>query len=91
MPTDNLEESKDELEEGPDFIYSNTPTSATDMINIAVSENGAILMQLLSFIPEAVIENHRTMLNPAYVEEFIDELCEAVDYYPKKPKKKSKK
>ena len=90
MSTDNLEESKDEIEE-PEFIHSNTPTSSTDMINIAVSKNGAILMQLLSFIPEAVIENHRTMLNPAYVEELIDELCDAADYYPKKPKKKSKK
>jgi hypothetical protein len=88
MSTDN---STKESEDLPEFIYSNTPTSSTDIINIAVSKNGAVLMQLLSLIPEAIVENHRTVLSPAYVEEFIDELCDATNYYPKKPTKKTSK
>jgi len=72
----------------PKFVYSNTPTSATDVINISEAADGTILLQLLSFTPDAVIENHRTVLSHTFISDFLDNLCDAADYYPRKPRKK---
>ena len=88
MSTDN---STKESEDMPEIIHSNTPTSSTDIINVAPTDNGSILLQMISLIPDAIIENHRTVLSQDFVEPFIDTLCEVSNYYPQKPKKKTKK
>ncbi len=80
--------SEKQEERKPKFIYSNTATSATDVINLSHAVDGTLLLQLLSYTPEAVYENHRTVLSRSYVNDFIDDLCSAVEYYPKKPRKK---
>ena len=88
MPKNDI---KSELEEEPEIILSNSPTSSTDFIYLAQADNGSILMQLISAIPKHFIENHRTILSAEFIEPLIDMLCDISNYYPKKPKKKSGK
>lgn len=75
----------------PVFVPSQTPTSATDYVNIGLSDNGALLLQLISAMPEHLYENHRTVISANFVEHLIDVLCEVAEYYPKKPRKKPAK
>ena len=79
------EESKDK----PESTYSNTPTSYTDMVNIAISSDGFVLLRFFSAIPDLIIENHRTILKPDVAKSLIDMLCELTGYYPQKPRRKT--
>lgn len=88
MPKNDI---KSELKEDPEMILSNSPTSMTDYINLAKADNGTLLMQLISAIPDRFIENHRTVISADFVEPFIDMLCGVSDYYPKRPRKKPAK
>jgi hypothetical protein len=74
-----------------EFIASQTPTSATDVINVAEADNGRLLLQMVSVVPDYIIENHRTVLSSDNVKPFIDIICEVANYYPKKPVKKAVK
>ena len=74
-----------------EFIPSQTPTSATDVINVAEADNGRILLQMVSIVPNYIIENHRTVLNSDNVKSFIDIICEVANYYPKRPVKRAAK
>ncbi len=90
MSTNNSSEALNDMPE-LELTLSNTPTSSTDVINVAYSATGAVFMQLISVLPDGLIENHRTVLNSESVEMFIDTLCDATDYYPKKIKKPKKR
>jgi len=81
------EESKDKSE----LMYSNTPTSYTDRVNIAISTDGFVLMRFLSVVPDLIIENHRTILKPDVAKRLIDILCKFTGYYPRKPRRKAPK
>lgn len=82
-----MHDNKKDSEKEPIFVPSQTPTSATDYINVGVSENGSILLQLISAVPGYAYENHRTVVSADFVEAFIDGLCRLADYYPTKPAK----
>ncbi len=84
-----MQENKENDKQGPEFIPSQTPTSATDFVNVAGSKDGSVLMQFVSVTPDFIYENHRTVVNEDFVNDFIDILCSAREYYPKKPRKKS--
>ncbi len=84
MPEDNSKKDKTRL------IPSMSPTSATDYINIALNEQGLLMLQMISSMPDFHIENHRTIVSPSFVENFIKSLCEITNYYPRKPRKSSK-
>ena len=88
MSTNN---SSEESKDMPEIILSNTPTSSTDLVTVAYAKSGAVFIQLISAIPDALIENHRTIMNAEAAKKFIDLLCDATDYYPKKVKKPKKK
>ncbi len=81
------EESNDK----PKLIHSNTPTSFTDEVLLAIETDGLILMQLISDIPDLMIENHRTVLKPDVAKSLIDTLCNLTGHYPQKPRKKTPK
>lgn len=80
---------KSESMEEPELIISNTPTSSTDYIHLALSRHGSLFMQLVSVLPDHNIENHRTVISREFIEPFIDMICELTEYYPEKPKKRS--
>lgn len=84
-----MQENKENIKQEPELIPSQTPTSATDYVNIAGSKDGSVLMQFLSVTPEYIYENHRTVINEHFVNELIDILCSVREYYPKKPRKKT--
>ena len=88
MPKNDI---KPELEEAPEVILSNSPTSMTDYVKLASADDGTLLMQLVSSIPDHFVENHRTVISGHFVETFVDMLCEISDYYPKRPRKKPAK
>jgi hypothetical protein len=67
------------------IVNANSPTSYTDGFNLAVDKDGMVLMQFVSVTPDAVIENHRTIMSKTKVTKLIDSLCSIVDHYPKKP------
>lgn len=75
----------------PKSMYSNTPTSFTDSINMALSADGFVLLRFLSVLPDLIIENHRTMLKPDAAKALIDMLCKTTGHYPQKPRKKPPK
>lgn len=75
-----------------EWQFSNDPTSHTDAVHIAAKKSGdLVLMQFFSYIPNRIIENHRTMITLDNVKELIDDLAEMVDYYPIKKSEKPKR
>ena len=72
-------------------IIDEKPTSATDIISVAIKGSGDIMLRLGSSLPDnTVVENHRTLMNAEVGRSLIDTLCSGVDYYPTKPKTKKK-
>lgn len=72
---------------------SETPTSLTDIVQVAKRKDGSVLLRLLSVTPDLMYENHRTVICKNEIISLIDGLCSILKYYPKKPlpKKKPKK
>jgi len=67
----------------------NSPTTWTDIVQIATRADGSLLMTLISSLPDHQgIENHRTVVGSETVQSLIDLLCQSTGYYPKKPRKK---
>nr|MBC8359844.1 hypothetical protein [Candidatus Desulfatibia profunda] len=88
MPTIKPENNKQETVDAVQPItVSNTPTSFTDRFIIAKALDGSILLRLISDIPDARIENHRTVIKESLAKQLIEILCEITEYYPQKPKK----
>lgn len=81
--SDNNDSKKDDRE----FIPSQTPTSATDYVNVAGTKDGSVLMQFVSVTPEYIYENHRTLIANDIMNHLIDTLCDLKEYYPTKPRK----
>lgn len=81
------EESNDK----PKLIHSNTPTSFTDQVLLAIATDGFVLMRFFSAVPDLTIENHRTVLKPDVAKSLIDTLCNLTGHYPKKPRKPTPK
>ena len=70
------------------LIRSNMPTSSTDTFNLAHRGDGAILLSMLSLLPDNIqVENHRTLISADTAKGLIDALSEILDHYPKKPRK----
>lgn len=63
---------------------THTATSFTDGVNIACRSDGGVLLQFISETPDFFIDNHRTVLTKEGATELIDNLCDAIDYYPTK-------
>ncbi len=81
----------EELKDTPKLIVSNTPTSITDRVIVAVASDGTVLMRFISAIPDLTIENHRTVLRADVAKSLINTMCMTTGYYPQKPKKKAPK
>ena len=68
---------------------SHLPTSFTDFINIAVKQDGIVMLRTASITPEKiVIENHRTVMQVEVAKDLAKNLCQSLDYYPSKPAKR---
>lgn len=63
-------------------------TSSTDIVYISTRSDNSILMRFLSMLPEAGVENHRTVINGDTAKSLAKLLCDATGYYPKKASKK---
>ncbi len=90
MKKNNAKDEKDDVE--LELKHSTSPTSYSDYIQVASNKkDGNLILQLISILPDVLIENHRTVLDSGFIKHFIDILCEIIDYYPQKPKPKKKK
>jgi hypothetical protein len=62
-------------------IISNMPTSFTDRARIACRTDGTILLSMLSEIPDAVIENHRTAMSISTAKKISKAIRETIEKY----------
>lgn len=60
-----------------------------DNINVGIREDNLLLIRFLANMPEGVIEQSKIMTSNDAVKRFINILCDAVNYYPEFPNKKS--
>jgi hypothetical protein len=68
-----------------EWQYSKAPTTYSDAVSIAArSTDSMVLLQFVSFLPNRVFENHRTMMTKDDLKAVVDDLAEMLDYYPVK-------
>ena len=67
------------------LMFSNTPTTHTDGVNVAFRDDGNVYMQLVSEMPDALIENHRTMMTARAAKNLVEIMCAGLNYWPEKP------
>lgn len=86
-----MAKKKEDTKEKLAYVQSQTPTTSTDFMQLAMSKKGTVFMQLMSVTPDNIYENHRTIISAEYVNELIDDLCALTKYYPEKPSQKKNK
>jgi len=92
MPKTKIEKKGDAEKAKETYLVSGNPTSSTDIVNVAIRQDGSIMLSLLSVLPDQVkIENHRTVLSADTAKSLIDVLCQTTGYYPRTPRKKAKR
>lgn len=84
-------EGQQQTADSPQLIPDKNPTSATDTFNIGRRGDGAVLLRLVSSLPDnTLVENHRTLITAEVAKALLDTLCSLMDYYPKKTKSRKK-
>lgn len=79
-------------EKKSEWQYSNAPTIYSDIVNIATrNSDDIVLLQFMSYLPDKIMENFRTMMTKEDVIEFMDSAAQILDYYPVKKTTKNKK
>lgn len=85
-------EDQKKPENGIHLIPDMNPTSATDLVGIGYRGDGAILLRMISLLPDNIqVENHRTLISGEVAKSLVNKLCSIMEYYPKKPRAKKKK
>ena len=70
------------------IINPKLPPIWIDIMDPSIRTDGICLIRLATTLPEGAVEQARIITNEDTLKEFIETVCSAVDYYPKKAKKK---
>ena len=90
MPSDK--KKLDSEEESDEIILNNSlPTVFVDGIGIRPREDRCTLIRFITNLPEGQSEQGRFVVLNEDLRGFIDAICEAIEYYPKLPSKKTPK
>lgn len=88
MPNDK---KKTDSENKGTIINGSLPSLFVDGIGIGPRNDNTVFIRLLSGLPEGSYEQARFFVLNENLIKFIDALCESIEYYPTKPKKKTAK
>ncbi|WP_300464237.1 hypothetical protein [Desulfobacula sp.] len=80
----------DQKEEVQELIINpKLPPIWIDLIDPSIRTDGISLIRFATTLPEGTIEQARIITNEDVLKEFVDNICFALDHYPKKPKGKT--
>lgn len=79
--------------ETPDKVYinNNLPIIYVDAINTNRRTDGFVYLSFATSTPSGLVEQARLMIEDASLRPILEDLCQAIDHFPKKPSKKQKK
>ena len=84
MPTNKKDKPKKKQ------VNNNLPTLYVDDVDMARREDGVNYLSFTTNIPDYIVEQVRFIVDDAHLRDIIEYLCEATNFYPKKPAKTKK-
>ena len=72
------------------YINNNLPVLYVDKVDARHREDGINYLSFTINTPDLIVEQVRLMINDSDLHAIINDLCQSIEYYPKKPTKTSK-
>ena len=71
-------------------INNDLPSLYVDAIDTRHREDGVNYLSFATNLPDCLVEQVRLIVDDESLQRIIDDLCQAINYFPKKPSKKGR-